>query len=83
MPLAALAACGDDGGGGGSGAAGGGGSGGEGGGGGGGGGVLIEEPNRFRLRIDDAEVPSVVLELDKQKALQVFGEGRRQADDHP
>ncbi|WP_437975568.1 hypothetical protein WMF11_47960 [Sorangium sp. So ce295] len=69
--LAALAACGDDGGGGGSGAAGGGGSGGEG---GGGGGVVIEEPNRFRLRIDDAEVPSVVLELDKQKALQVFGE---------
>ncbi|WP_441290021.1 hypothetical protein ACSRUE_05005 [Sorangium sp. KYC3313] len=70
--LAALAACGDDGGGG-SGAAGGGGSG-DGGGGGGGGGVLIAEPNRFRLRIDDAEVPSVVLELDKQKALQVFGE---------
>ncbi|WP_437983107.1 hypothetical protein [Sorangium sp. So ce117] len=69
--LTALAACGDDGGGGGSGAAGGGGSGGEG---GGGGGVVIEEPNRFRLRIDDAQVPSVVLELDKQKALQVFGE---------
>ncbi|WP_437316057.1 hypothetical protein [Sorangium sp. So ce385] len=68
--LAALAACGDGGGGGGSGAAGGGG-GGEG---GGGGGPVIEEPNRFRLRIDDAEVPSVVLELDKEKALQVFGE---------
>ncbi|XXX75830.1 hypothetical protein WMF30_50090 [Sorangium sp. So ce134] len=69
--LAALAACGDGGGGsGGSGAAGGGG-GGEG---GAGGGPVIEEPNRFRLRIDDAEVPSVVLELDKQKALQVFGE---------
>ncbi|WP_437646600.1 hypothetical protein [Sorangium sp. So ce362] len=67
--LAALAACG--GGGGGSGAAGGGGGGGEG---GAGGGPVIEEPNRFRLRIDDAEVPSVVLELDKQKALQVFGE---------
>ncbi|WP_437334261.1 hypothetical protein [Sorangium sp. So ce394] len=70
MLLAALAACGDGGGGGGSGAAGGGG-GGEG---GGGGGPVIEEPNRFRLRIDDAEVPSVVLELDKEKALQVFGE---------
>ncbi|WP_437589498.1 hypothetical protein [Sorangium sp. So ce1000] len=69
--LAALAACGDDGGGGGSGGAGGGGGGGEG---GAGGGAVIEEPNRFRLRIDDAEVPSVVLELDKQKALQVFGE---------
>ncbi|WP_437278379.1 hypothetical protein WME90_45385 [Sorangium sp. So ce375] len=69
--LAALAACGDDGGGGGSGGAGGGGGGGEG---GAGGGVVIEEPNRFRLRIDDAEVPSVVLELDRDKALQVFGE---------
>ncbi len=68
--LAALAAC-SGGGGGGSGAAGGGGGGGEG---GAGGGPVIEEPNRFRLRIDDAEVPSVVLELDKQKALQVFGE---------
>ncbi|WP_437966783.1 hypothetical protein WMF04_45665 [Sorangium sp. So ce260] len=67
--LAALAACSGGGGGGGSGAAGGGG--GEG---GAGGGPVIEEPNRFRLRIDDAEVPSVVLELDKQKALQVFGE---------
>ncbi|WP_437952310.1 hypothetical protein WME98_17305 [Sorangium sp. So ce296] len=69
--LAALAACGDGGGGGGSGAAGGGDGGGEG---GGGGGPVIKEPNRFRLRIDDAEVPSVVLELDKEKALQVFGE---------
>ncbi|WP_437657018.1 hypothetical protein [Sorangium sp. So ce1182] len=67
--LAALAACGDDDGGGGSGAAGGGG--GEG---GAGSGPVIEEPNRFRMRIDDAEVPSVTLQLDKQKALQVFGE---------
>ncbi|WP_437831356.1 hypothetical protein [Sorangium sp. So ce1153] len=67
--LAALAACGDDDGGGGNGAAGGGG--GED---GAGGSPVIEEPNRFRLRIDDAEVPSVTLQLDKQKALQVFGE---------
>ncbi|WP_437621597.1 hypothetical protein [Sorangium sp. So ce1151] len=67
--LAALAACGDDDGGGGSGAAGGGG--GEG---GAGSAPVIEEPNRFRMRIDDAEVPSVTLQLDKQKALQVFGE---------
>ncbi|WP_437854956.1 hypothetical protein [Sorangium sp. So ce363] len=68
--LVALAACGDDGGGGGGGSGAAGGGGGE----GGGGGAVIAEPNRFRLRIDDAEVPSVVLELDKQKALQVFGE---------
>ncbi|WP_437305666.1 hypothetical protein [Sorangium sp. So ce388] len=67
--LAALAACGDDDGGGGNGAAGGGG--GEG---GAGSTPVIEEPNRFRMRIDDAEVPSVTLQLDKQKALQVFGE---------
>ncbi|XXY54585.1 hypothetical protein WME91_25980 [Sorangium sp. So ce269] len=67
--LAALAACGDDNGGGGSGAAGGGG--GEG---GAGGSPVIEEPNRFRLRIDDADVPSVTLQLDRQKAMQVFGE---------
>ncbi|WP_437688318.1 hypothetical protein [Sorangium sp. So ce176] len=69
--LATLAACGDDGGGGGSGAAGGGGDGGED---GAGGSPVIEEPNRFRMRIDDADVPSVTLELDRQKAMQVFGE---------
>ncbi|MGK3984598.1 hypothetical protein WME99_16255 [Sorangium sp. So ce136] len=74
IALAALAACGDDGGGGGNGAAGGGG--GEG---GAGGSPVIEEPNRFRMRIDDAEVPSVTLQLNKQTAMQVFGEdGARQ-----
>ncbi|MGK4001181.1 hypothetical protein WMF31_01050 [Sorangium sp. So ce1036] len=72
--LAALAACGDSSGSGGAGGAGGAGGGGGGEGGGEGGGVVIEEPSRFRLRIDDAEAPSVVLKLDKQKALQVFGE---------
>ncbi|WP_437633312.1 hypothetical protein [Sorangium sp. So ce854] len=69
--LAALAACGDGAGGGGNGAAGGGGGGGDG---GAGGGPVIEEPNRFRLRIDDAETPSVTLQLDRQQVLQVFGE---------
>ncbi|WP_433930754.1 hypothetical protein AB3662_42215 [Sorangium cellulosum] len=68
--LATLAACGDGGGGGGSGAAGGGGGGED----GAGGSPVIEEPNRFRMRIDDAETPAVVLQLDRQKALQVFGE---------
>lgn len=68
--LAALAACGDDDGGGGSGAAGGGGGGED----GAGGSPVIEEPNRFRMRIDDAETPAVVLQLDREKALQVFGE---------
>ncbi|WP_438016490.1 hypothetical protein WMF18_37630 [Sorangium sp. So ce315] len=73
--LAALAACGDGGGSGGGGHGATGGGGGE----GGGGGPVIEEPNRFRLRIDDADVPSVTLQLDRQKAMQVFGEdGARQ-----
>ncbi|WP_437674616.1 hypothetical protein [Sorangium sp. So ce131] len=64
--LAALAACGDDGGQGGAGGAGG--EGGQ------GGGPVIEEPNRFRMRIDDAEIPSVQIKLNKQTAMQVFGE---------
>ncbi|KYF54559.1 hypothetical protein BE08_37680, partial [Sorangium cellulosum] len=33
-----------------------------------------EEPNRFRLRIDDAETPAVTLQLDREQVLQVFGE---------
>lgn len=75
VPLLLLAACGDSDGTGGAGSGGsGGGAGGGAGEGGAGGSVVIEEPNRFRLRLDDAEVPAVELELDKQKALQVFGE---------
>jgi hypothetical protein len=76
--VAALAAC-DDGGGSGGGAGEGGGGSDPGAGGGGGAAPVIEKPNRFRLRLDDAEVPDVVLELDKAKALEVFGEdGARQ-----
>jgi hypothetical protein len=71
--LSALAACGDSSGsggngGGGAGAAGGAGDGGS------GGGVVIEQPNRFRVRLDDAPVPALVLELDKEDALKLFGE---------
>src|SRR5687768_3730368 len=57
---AALVACGDD-----DGGAGDAGSGGAGGQGGGGGVVTIERPNRFRVRLDDDDAPSVVLKLDK------------------
>ncbi|HSN97303.1 MAG TPA: hypothetical protein VLS89_03360 [Candidatus Nanopelagicales bacterium] len=71
-----LAACdgGEDG------AAGAGGAGGEGGQGGAGGDTtttgtgVTEAPNRFFLRIEDGPPPPIVLELDKQKALEVFGE---------
>ncbi|HEU4406911.1 MAG TPA: hypothetical protein VFS43_16710 [Polyangiaceae bacterium] len=66
---AALAACGDD-----DGGAGDAGAGGQGGQGGEGGVVTIERPNRFRVRLDDDAAPSVVLKLDKAKALEVFGE---------
>ncbi|HEU4537235.1 MAG TPA: hypothetical protein VFS00_24110, partial [Polyangiaceae bacterium] len=68
---AALAVCGDD-----DDSVGPGGTAGVGGAGGEGGGAsTIEQPNRFRLRLDDDAAPAVVLELDKQKALEVFGEG--------
>jgi hypothetical protein len=33
----------------------------------------LDEPNRFFLRIEDAPLPPIVLELDKQKGLEVFG----------
>jgi hypothetical protein len=36
--------------------------------------LTIERPDRFRLRLDDGEVPSVVLALDKAKTLKLFGE---------
>lgn len=74
--LAALAGCGDSAGGGGAGGGGGDGGAGDG---GSGGAAIIEKPARFRLRLDDAPVPSLVLELDKEKALKLFGEdGARQ-----
>jgi len=70
--LGAVSACGgDDEGTGGAGAAGGGGAGGAG---GAGGGDPLAEPNRFFLRIEDDPLPPIVLELDKEKALEVFGE---------
>ncbi|MCU0686596.1 MAG: hypothetical protein MUF34_30840, partial [Polyangiaceae bacterium] len=68
---AALVACGDDD----DGSDGAGGTGGAGGQGGEGGAFTIEQPNRFRVRLDDDAAPAVVLELDKAKALEVFGEG--------
>lgn len=73
--LASIPACGDDGATGGSG-----GTGGEGGSGGAGGddttssGTGLDPDAPFYLRIDDAMPPTIVLDLDKEKALEVFGE---------